>query len=424
MSYLYNQVKNAIGGTNVSKNASKLTDWSPNNIRAVCIMRNFLLVAYYTRQPKLVDLDENQVGLDLMNPNRVGSLNNLLGNRQLSCMEELYVDSVFQAYPGVMDLPRYVDSLISSSSRLRYYAYVDGLDPNMAASFYNKAHIDGALDCTLALNVGGFKYIDTENENWYTKFNLRPQYYSMDEPGKPLATIFNKCKKLKSEQAKALYDQKVFNEKYRSWPEKIYLDYQQYRYLAILGNFLSKVQELEPNAREIPNIKEKYHRVCKFTQVPGLTLETLKEVVGGAKGQLGTAVTAMVKRYKTLNILKDGDYSDAAYAKQFSSVGGEGFLGILTKLDKLALELLGGTTGPNGATSKTPMMRMMKFRAEGKLDPGFKLAVGSRVGKASREGFDLDPLDETIAYVNFIMGFCGWNLASYQSYVRGSSDEN
>ena len=412
MSYIYNAVKNAIGGVNVNSGMAKQKDWSPNNIRSIYIMRDFVLVAYYTKLPKLVMLDSNEVGLDLQNPNRIGSLNNLLSNRQLSCMEEIYVDSILQVYPNVIDLQKYVNSLISGSSRLRYYAYVEGLNGDDLAKTYQKVKIDGVMDFTLAKNVGGFRYQDTENTDWYKKYNLRPQYYSLDESGKELATIFNKCKKLELEKEKALYDQKVFSEKYRTWPEKAYYDMQQYKYLVLLGNFLRKVQEIEPNARELPRVQQMFKQACKFKKVPGLSLENLRAVSDSMSGSPKKNIIDAVSVYKNLGILSDGDYDESEVNKSFGSKGGEGFLFVLQKLDTIAWEL-------QNSAAKSNIAKMMRLRVAGIVDQPMNICVGSRIGKSERKLQDVDPMEETIAYINFIMGYCGWNLDFYKSYLRG-----
>ena len=92
-SYIYSKVQEAIGGKSTSSGFQK--SWSPNKIRALYIMRNFIMVVDYLQGPKVWAIDENEVGMDLQNPNRVGSLNNLLSSRPLCCLEEIYEDEGF-----------------------------------------------------------------------------------------------------------------------------------------------------------------------------------------------------------------------------------------------------------------------------------------------------------------------------------------
>lgn len=200
-SYIYSRVQEAIGGKSASSGFQK--GWSPNKIRALYIMRDFILVVDYLQGPKLTAIDANEVGLDLQNPNRVGSLNNLLSSRQLSCLEEIYADEAFSMYPGVLDLKAYADSVINSASRLRYYAYTVIPNGEALRQIYIKAFQEGQVDFTYARNVGGIRYVDTGNTDWYKKHNLRPQYYGPDADGGNLAAWFNKAEKIVSKYAQA-----------------------------------------------------------------------------------------------------------------------------------------------------------------------------------------------------------------------------
>ena len=192
MSYLYDSLKNALGGKNF-KSGTVIKDWSPNEVRAIYIMRNFILIADFIRQPKIYRLNPNEVSFDLTNRNRRGNLNNLLVNRQLSCMEEIYVDSCYIQYKDVIDLDAYVRGMYNQSSRLRYYGYVRGFDESTLQNLYSQALINGSMDFTVAQSMGNFEYQDVGNKDWYKKYNLRPQYYTIDGPKGKLHTYFSKC---------------------------------------------------------------------------------------------------------------------------------------------------------------------------------------------------------------------------------------
>ena len=200
-SYIYSRVQEAIGGKSASTGFQK--NWSPNRIRALYIMRDFIMVVDYLSGPKLIPIDSNLVGLDLKNPNRVGSLNNLLSSRQLSCLEEIYADEAFSRFPNVLDLQAYANSVINSASRLRYYAYTSGISGEELKNAYRQAYSKGLVDFTYAKNIGGIRYVDTGNTDWYKKHNLRPQYYGPDADRGALAVWFNKVEKLFSEVAAA-----------------------------------------------------------------------------------------------------------------------------------------------------------------------------------------------------------------------------
>lgn len=164
-------------------------------------MRDFILVVDYLQGPRIYPLDMNEVGLDLQNMNRVGSLNNLLSNRQLSCLEEIYADEVFARYPNVLDLQAYAESVINSASRLRYYSYTSGLNKDELYKIYYEAFTQGRVDFTYAKDVGGIRFVDTKNTEWYHKYNLRPQYYGPDADGGKLAIWFRKVEKEVSKYA-------------------------------------------------------------------------------------------------------------------------------------------------------------------------------------------------------------------------------
>ena len=122
MGYIYDSLKLAIGGS--ANTNSVIKNWSPNEIRAIYIMRACIVVAYYTKDVKYVNMDQHCVIEELKRGRINGNLNNLLENRQLSCMEEIYVDSVFAKFPALIDLPAYIRSAYNQASRLRAYGYV------------------------------------------------------------------------------------------------------------------------------------------------------------------------------------------------------------------------------------------------------------------------------------------------------------
>ena len=129
MAYLYDKLKEALGGAKFSNShVGAVRDWTPNGVKAIVIYREFILVANHVKPPRLYPLDINEVVQDLQRNGSTGALHNLLSQRQLSCMEEFYVDGMFQNYRGVLDLQGYVGKLLNDKSRLRYYGYIDGVN--------------------------------------------------------------------------------------------------------------------------------------------------------------------------------------------------------------------------------------------------------------------------------------------------------
>lgn len=190
--YMYSELRSAI--MNQSGNGKTVPkDWTPNSIKAIYIMRTFILVAYHVKQPKLVQLNIEEALEDIQRNGSNGALHNLLSQKQLSCLEEIYVDSIFNNYKGLMNLEGYVSSLVNSVSRLRYYGYADFVDANEVVQCYARAQITRELDYTYALDKSRtctLMYQSTENNNWYSKYNLRPDKYQSDVPKGNLSLWF------------------------------------------------------------------------------------------------------------------------------------------------------------------------------------------------------------------------------------------
>ena len=207
MSYLYDKLKEALGGEVVVSNKSAvIKNWSPNNIKALLISRNYIIVVKHLGASmgcaKQFDLDVDMVAQDLDALMRTNfgkpKLNTLLSKRSLSCLEEIYVDAMFQNYPQVLDIEGYVKEL--TNSRLRYYGYVEFPVGNFADylnNAYRQAKAQGNLGYSIATdtNRGGYlrvEYKSTNCEDWYTKYYLRPQFYQMDSEKGSLAVHFRK----------------------------------------------------------------------------------------------------------------------------------------------------------------------------------------------------------------------------------------
>lgn len=280
-SYIYSKVQEAIGGKSMSSGFQK--SWSPNKIRALYIMRNFIMVVDYLQGPKLMVIDENEVGLDLQNPNRVGSLNNLLSSRQLSCLEEIYADEVFSRFPGVLDLKAYADSVINSASRLRYYAYTSGISGEALRQVYYKVFSEGLVDFTYAKNVGGIRYVDTGNTDWYKKHNLRPQYYGPDADGGNLAAWFNKTEKVVSKYAQAENEKIQLSKDLDYILKRVTVDAAGYSALVSLRSLMKHCQKSGYEMHKIFNsVASEAQKVPK--PVPGLSKQKVIAAITASGG--------------------------------------------------------------------------------------------------------------------------------------------
>lgn len=180
--YMYQELRKIILNT---KGKSTPKDWSPNSIKAVVITREFIFVAYHLTQPRYVMLNPEEAINDIQHNGSNGALHNLLSQKQLSCLEEIYVDSVFENYKGLMDVEGYVNGLVSSVSRLRFYGYITNVNIQELLNCYSNALTNRQLDYSYALDkarTASLMYQSTENNNWYSKYNLRPDRYSTDAP--------------------------------------------------------------------------------------------------------------------------------------------------------------------------------------------------------------------------------------------------
>lgn len=178
--YMYQELRKMIMNT---KGKSTPKDWSPNSIKAIIITREFIFVAYHLSQPKYIMLNPEEAIEDIQRNGSNGALHNLLSQKQLSCLEEIYVDSAFENYRGIMDIEGYVNGLVNSVSRLRFYGYIANANVQEIMNGYSIAMTNRDLEYAFALDknrTSALMYQSTENNNWYSKYNLRPDKYPTD----------------------------------------------------------------------------------------------------------------------------------------------------------------------------------------------------------------------------------------------------
>lgn len=304
MSYLYDKLRDALGGKNFKSGVS-MKGWSPNEVRGIVIMRDFILIADYIKSPKIVELNVQEVMLDLSNMNRRGSLNNLLSARQLSCLEEIYVDEGIRGYKQVIDLEAYVQSLVNGISRLRYYGYVSGFNAGELYGVYQKAFVDGVMNFTLAEKLGKFKAESVGNRLWYTKYNLRPNYYDVDRDGGKLSIYFKKCEKLIGEiEEKAHGAVEERNELIRIY-ESFMLDYRTADDLKTLIDFIGFTKGTDRFANSLSYIL-KAELLRRDDGVKGLTEGKLIKALKLAGMGVNPKVKYVLDSYKGLKLFTDG----------------------------------------------------------------------------------------------------------------------
>ena len=198
MAYTYSKLEEALFGK--GNKAFVGAESSPNNVRAIVIGGSFIFVVFHTKGSRLVQLDVNEVNKDLMKNGRNAGLHNVLSRFQLSCLEELYLDSVYKRgeFSGCFDLQKYISGLVNSKCRLRYYGYCqnemdywlkDRYDRVRSGQeftyslFNDKERVQSGMVIELAGQVN--------NPEWYKHYNLRGNDYALDKHNGTLDRYFS-----------------------------------------------------------------------------------------------------------------------------------------------------------------------------------------------------------------------------------------
>lgn len=404
MSYIYEKLRDALGGKQFT--AGKVSkNWSPNEIRAIIIMRDFILIADYLSDAKVILLDPNEVGLDLENPSRQGFLNNLLSNRQLSCMEEIYVDSVFMNFTKVIDLESYVRGAYNSTSRLRYYGYVTGMESQKLRGYYYKARSESVFDFTLAKTIGGFKYNSTGNEEWYKRYNLRPQYYTLDSDRGRLAQYFNKCRSLIEESEKNKLAANRALEESRSIASLILFDSREYDNLKIL--FALKAALKNSQLSQDIAVRESLQEFLTLKTIPGLTPAKVQNAMKGYGIDFNTNKGLFENVYKKL-IDNSGKSEELDLNKYLDSY--EGFVQLGSRLFKAIKQVQNKLTGLDAYVSRSVISGIID-------DTGDKSIADLFTGPELRKddvGMVID------VYVRYLLGVCGFTRERFIEFRWGS----
>ena len=191
MGYIYDNVKATLD--------MEKKDYSPNNVKALFITRSFIVAVYHVKPATYRVLDVAKSEEDIRRNGSTGAIHNLLLKRQLSCMEEIYVDPVFRQYLGAMNLEAYVTKMCKDTSRLHYYGYISAdANPTEIVQKYTTAKMkdnitysyatDRDKSCSMAYDNTD-KFRSKPNE-WAYNHYLRPTYYAMDAENGLLGRYF------------------------------------------------------------------------------------------------------------------------------------------------------------------------------------------------------------------------------------------
>lgn len=406
MAYLYDKLKEALGGTKFSNShVGAVRDWTPNGVKAIIIYREFILVANHVKPPRLYPLDINEVVQDLQRNGSTGALHNLLSQRQLSCMEEFYVDGMFQNYKGVLDLQGYVSKLLNDKSRLRYYGYIDGVNGQdlykryADAKMSNNALYSFAGDTT---RQGSLQFTDVGNKTWYKNYNLRPQHYVLDADNGTLARWFRKCESDIKKQLDSLVEQKAKHGREQA-------------ILAIVGKDIDQLPEFR-KLYELKLVLEKNNSRWRVNKARAKLLSAIKEVLSDGipintlslsefssvcKGSMEnpSLISAYSARHCLSSNVKEDSYTldDLVFIVK----NGDGLLKTKETLDEVCLRF----------AKSMKKSKILYFQVVSAYDSVKDLIPN---GKFSEFIGGQSQSKDLMGYIMFMLEVCGWTMDSFK----------
>lgn len=416
MGYLYDKLKTALGGSKFSSShVGVMKDWTPNGVKAIFICRDFILVANHVKPPKLYSLDMNEVAVDIQRNGSTGALHNLLAQRQLSCLEEIYVDSLFQQYRGALDLQGYISKLLNEKSRLRYYGYISNANSQEVLEKYSRAKLDGNAFYSYAgdsSRTANLQYQTVENPTWYKNYNLRPQHYALDAENGVLARWFRKCE---GDLEKYISDKKASAENMaKSQLIKALLDVDKGEY-SLLKKFLLLRKYLNKHASSWNDairsiVKEEINDLFSNRsawKIQYFTLDWLKST--GIS--LDNSYLGLLQSYSHLGVCDSiqGDSNPEVPLKTMQEwyTEGEGFLLLKSRLDTLCYRILERVKKKSKIYAATTILAVEGVDTpEGTVSSEYK-----KSGNGSVEG-----------YWQIILNLCGWTEESLMKEMSGKGD--
>lgn len=411
MAYLYDKLKEALGGAKFSNShVGAVRNWTPNGVKAIVIYREFILVANHVKPPRLYPLDINEVVQDLQRNGSTGALHNLLSQRQLSCMEEFYVDGMFQNYRGVLDLQGYVSKLLNEKSRLRYYGYIDGVNGQDLYKRYADAKMANNVVYSYAGDTtrqGSLQFTDVGNKAWYKNYNLRPQHYVLDADNGTLARWFRKCESDIKKQLDSLVEQQARQGREQAILAIVSKDLENlrafmmlYELKIVLDKSSSRWKVNKARLRMLSAIKD----ILQNSTVGCLSVKEVSEVCS----KNGIANKTLVSAYSKCHCLSNGNEDSYSLDDLVAIVKkGDGLLKVRGKLDSICCKF-----AESMKDSKISYFQVVSSyeRFKDSIPEGkFSEYIG---GNATENG-------DAMGYINFMLNVCGWSLASFEEeYVR------
>lgn len=240
MGYVYDEVKNQL---DIDQKGSKST-WSPNIYRCIIIGADYLFFAYHggIKKNRIVRLDPEKVVGDIRKSEEGkyrGSINNLLQERQLSCLEEIYVDTAYQRFPNIFDIAKYADSVKSNVSRLRYIGYcTTSGDMDWLITSYDKENPIYTLAEDKTKRGLQLQVTKINNPEWYKKYYLRSQFYDADKENGKIAVWFRKNQKRIEEMLSESERAKLEQDNIKKLREIINVDMENSKYILQLARVM------------------------------------------------------------------------------------------------------------------------------------------------------------------------------------------
>lgn len=341
MSYLRDKLKQALGLNKADNDKKFITDWTPNGIRSIIIAKNYILVAKHLGVSagcvKKTDLDIAQVAQDLEKSNsHYGNpkINTTLLKRSLSCLEEMYIDSVYLNYPKMIDLVGYAKEMGKSTSRIRFIGHGNfpesGLDVYLNRAYAeNRRKLDYAIatDENLPIKLTG---VATKNDLWYTKYMLRPTYYKLDAPKGELSLHFAKIERDYTKQLETIRK----DAKGKSLEEQVmYISQCDERNVLVFHRIDGMLETLSRNKKD---------KVCN------MAFNEWKKVISGLKPFEGLSQSwvdklftdrYMVLVYKRYNVVYTGSKGLSEDRVRETFELGKGFINIANVLDEFCIRV-------------------------------------------------------------------------------------
>lgn len=198
MSYVYDKVVTSLGGkplVSSTKEGITVKGWSPNMFKRVAILTDGIVVEYHgsVSRSRVIPFNIEEVSKDLAQGAKYKNpLRPLFEFKALSCLEELLVSSTLVTDKMVNNFI----STISDTHRLRRVGVLPmEVKTSDISSLIEKCNAqEGGKHLLLSDFINGSTKISTHNEDYYTKYYLRPTLYELDKQGGSLRKYFDNVK--------------------------------------------------------------------------------------------------------------------------------------------------------------------------------------------------------------------------------------